>query len=158
MAEPGSYAERHDRAREVFGRFVPGVEPDRVFTSMERRFGALGSFGFDAVGDLWIAPGDSNRMVEGNDGGANVSFNGGRTWTEQDQPTAQFYRVTVDDAFPYNVYGAQQDNSTVSIRSRTEDFGIDRDAWHDVGGGESGWIAPKPGDPNIVFAGSYGGY
>ncbi|MCA1619341.1 MAG: glycosyl hydrolase [Acidobacteria bacterium] len=108
--------------------------------------------------DLWIAPGDSNRMVEGNDGGANVSFNGGRTWTEQDQPTAQFYRVTVDDAFPYNVYGAQQDNSTVSIRSRTEDFGIDRDAWHDVGGGESGWIAPKPGDPDVVFAGSYGGY
>ena len=53
MAEPGGYAERHDRAREVFGRFVPGVEPDRVFASMERRFGALGSFGFDAVGDLW---------------------------------------------------------------------------------------------------------
>ena len=52
MAEPGSYAERHDRAREVFGRFAPGVEPDRVFASMERRFGALGSFGFDAVGDL----------------------------------------------------------------------------------------------------------
>jgi photosystem II stability/assembly factor-like uncharacterized protein len=108
--------------------------------------------------DLWIAPDDSNRMVEANDGGANVSLNGGRTWTEQDQPTAQFYRVAVDDAFPYNVYGAQQDNSTVSIRSRTEDFGIDRDAWHDVGGGESGWIAPKPGDPNVVFAGSYGGY
>ncbi|HEX6184004.1 MAG TPA: hypothetical protein VFZ44_09015 [Pyrinomonadaceae bacterium] len=108
--------------------------------------------------DLWIAPNDSNRMVEANDGGANVSFNGGRTWTEQDQPTAQFYRVTVDDAFPYNVYGAQQDNSTIKIRSRTEDFGIDRDAWHDVGGGESGWIAPKPGDPDVVFAGSYGGY
>ena len=56
MAEPGSYADRHDRAREVFGRFVPGVEPDRVFASMERRFGALGSFGFDAVGDLWSRP------------------------------------------------------------------------------------------------------
>ncbi|MET0623851.1 MAG: glycosyl hydrolase [Pyrinomonadaceae bacterium] len=108
--------------------------------------------------DLWIAPNDSNRMIEGNDGGANVSLNGGRTWTEQDQPTAQFYRVAVDDAFPYNVYGAQQDNSTISIRSRTEDFGIGPDAWHDVGGGESGWIAPKPGDPNVVFAGSYGGY
>ena len=56
MAEPGSYEERHERAREVFGRFVPGVEPDRVFGSMERRFGALGSFGFDAVGDLWSRP------------------------------------------------------------------------------------------------------
>ncbi|HEX8503497.1 MAG TPA: hypothetical protein VF659_23135 [Pyrinomonadaceae bacterium] len=108
--------------------------------------------------DLWIAPDDPNRMIESNDGGANVSFNGGRTWTEQDQPTAQFYRVALDDAFPYNVYGAQQDNSTVSIRSRTEDFGITAADWHDVGGGESGWIAPKPGDPNVVFAGSYGGY
>ncbi|HWS89873.1 MAG TPA: hypothetical protein VN282_23095 [Pyrinomonadaceae bacterium] len=108
--------------------------------------------------DLWIAPDDSNRMVEANDGGANVSFNGGRTWTEQDQPTAQFYRVAVDNDFPYNVYGAQQDNSTVKIRSRTEDFGIDETAWHDVGGGESGWIAPSPKDSNVVFAGSYGGY
>ncbi|HYH86256.1 MAG TPA: hypothetical protein VEX60_12445 [Pyrinomonadaceae bacterium] len=108
--------------------------------------------------DLWIAPNDAQRMVEANDGGANVSFNGGRTWTEQDQPTAQFYRVTTDNDFPYNVYGAQQDNSTIKIRSRTEDFGIDRDSWHDVGGGESGWIAPSPKDSNVVFAGSYGGY
>ncbi|HEX8354150.1 MAG TPA: hypothetical protein VF611_14680 [Pyrinomonadaceae bacterium] len=108
--------------------------------------------------DLWIAPNDSNRMVEANDGGANVSLNGGRTWTEQDQPTAQFYRVALDNDFPYNVYGAQQDNSTVGIRSRTEDFGIGEDAWHDVGGGESGWIAPSPKDSNVVFAGSYGGY
>lgn len=108
--------------------------------------------------DLWIAPNDSQRMIEANDGGANVSFNGGRTWSEQDQPTAQFYRVALDNDFPYHVYGAQQDNTTVGISSRTEDFGIDRDAWHDVGGGESGWIAPKPSDSNVVFAGSYGGY
>ncbi len=108
--------------------------------------------------DLWIAPNDPNRMIESNDGGANVSLNGGRTWTEQDQPTAQFYRVAVDNDFPYNIYGAQQDNSTISIRSRTEDFAIGEESWHDVGGGESGWIAPKPNDPNVVFAGSYGGY
>ncbi|HYP52228.1 MAG TPA: hypothetical protein VEQ42_01740 [Pyrinomonadaceae bacterium] len=107
--------------------------------------------------DLWIAPNDSARMVEGNDGGANVTFNGGRTWTEQDQPTAQFYRVTVDNDFPYNVYGAQQDNSTVRIASRTADFGITETHWFDVGGGESGWIAPHPRDSNVVFAGSYGG-
>ena len=107
--------------------------------------------------DLWIAPNDAARMIEGNDGGANVSFNGGRTWTEQDQPTAQFYRVTVDQDFPYNIYGAQQDNSTIRIKSRTSDFGIDETHWHDVGGGESGWIAPHPKDSNIVFAGSYGG-
>jgi photosystem II stability/assembly factor-like uncharacterized protein len=108
--------------------------------------------------DLWIAPNDPNRMIESNDGGANVSFNGGRTWTEQDQPTAQFYRVAVDNDFPYNVYGAQQDNSTIKIRSRTEEFGIGEESWHDVGGGESGWIAPSPRDSNVVFAGSYGGY
>jgi photosystem II stability/assembly factor-like uncharacterized protein len=107
--------------------------------------------------DLWIAPDDPSRMIQSNDGGANVSFNGGRSWTEQDQPTAQFYRVTVDNDFPYNVYGAQQDNSTVKIASRTTDNGIDVMHWHAVGGGESGWIAPSPKDSNIVFAGSYGG-
>ena len=71
--------------------------------------------------DLWIAPDDPSRMINSNDGGANVSFNGGRSWTEQDQATAQFYRVTVDNDFPYNIYGAQQDNSTVRIASRTTD-------------------------------------
>ena len=107
--------------------------------------------------DLWIAPEDPNRMVQSNDGGANVSFNGGRSWTEQDQPTAQFYRVAIDNDFPYNIYGAQQDNSTIRIASRTMGNGIDTSDWHDVGGGESGWIAPSPKDSNIVFAGSYGG-
>ena len=107
--------------------------------------------------DLWIAPDDPNRMIESNDGGANVSFNGGRSWTEQDQPTAQFYRVALDNDFPYNVYGAQQDNSTVRIASRTTENGIGTSDWYDVGGGESGWIAPSPKDSQIVFAGSYGG-
>src|SRR5688572_21511848 len=107
--------------------------------------------------DLWIAPDDPNRMIQSNDGGANVSFNGGRSWTEQDQPTAQFYRVAIDNDFPYNVYGAQQDNSTIRIASRTMGNSIDTSDWHDVGGGESGWIAPSPKDSNIIFAGSYGG-
>ena len=107
--------------------------------------------------DLWIAPDDPNRMIESNDGGANVSFNGGRSWTDQDQPTAQFYRVALDNDFPYNVYGAQQDNSTVRIASRTTVGGIGTSDWYDVGGGESGWIAPSPKDSQIVFAGSYGG-
>ncbi len=107
--------------------------------------------------DLWIAPDDPNRMVQSNDGGTNVTFNGGRSWTEQDQPTAQFYRVAVDNDFPYNVYGAQQDNSTVRIASRTTEGGITTRDWYAVGGGESGWIAPSPKDSNIVFAGSYGG-
>ena len=107
--------------------------------------------------DLWIAPDDPNRMINSNDGGANVSYNGGRSWTEQDQPTAQFYRVAVDNDFPYHIYGAQQDNSTVRIASRTTDGGITTSDWFDVGGGESGWVAPSPKDSEIVYAGSYGG-
>jgi photosystem II stability/assembly factor-like uncharacterized protein len=107
--------------------------------------------------DVWIAPDDPNRMINSNDGGANVSFNGGKSWTEQDQPTAQFYRVALDNDFPYHVYGAQQDNSTVRIASRTVEGGIGTSDWYDVGGGESGWIAPLPRDSEIVFAGSYGG-
>lgn len=107
--------------------------------------------------DLWIAPDDPNRMIESNDGGSNVSFNGGRSWTEQDQPTAQFYRVALDNDFPYHIYGAQQDNSTVKIASRTTEGGIGTSDWYDVGGGESGWIAPSPKDSEITFAGSYGG-
>lgn len=109
--------------------------------------------------DLWIDPADPQRMIEGNDGGACVSNDGGLSWTTLDnQPTAQFYRVITDDAFPYRVYGAQQDNSTVGIASRSAGFGIARTDWYDVGGGESGWIAPKPGEPDVVYAGSYGGY
>ena len=107
--------------------------------------------------DLWIAPDDPNRMINSNDGGANVSYNGGRSWTEQDQPTAQFYRVTLDNDFPYHIYGAQQDNSTVRIASRTTEGAITERDWFDVGGGESGWIAPAPKDSEIVYAGSYGG-
>ncbi len=109
--------------------------------------------------DLWIDPNNSQRMINANDGGANVTYNGGQTWTEQDQATAQFYHVILDNQFPYKVYGAQQDNSTIGILSRTTGGGgIDRQHWHSVGGGESGYIAPKWDDPNIVYAGSYGGY
>jgi len=108
--------------------------------------------------DLWIAPGDSNRMIEGNDGGANVTSNGGRTWSSiMNQPTAQYYRVALDNDFPYGIYGAQQDNTTMKVKSRGNAGAITERDWHDVGGGESGWIAPDPKDPNVVYAGSYGG-
>lgn len=107
--------------------------------------------------DLWIDPTNPDRMIEGNDGSANVTYNGGKTWSRQDIPTAQFYHVYVDNQFPYYVYGAQQDNSTVAISSRTTSFGIDRTDWHPVGGGESGYIAVHPLKPYIVYAGSYGG-
>ena len=106
--------------------------------------------------DLWIAPNDAQRMIEANDGGANVSFNGGKSWTEQDQATAQFYHVVTTNHFPYRVCGAQQDNSTLCGPSR-KGGGIDISDWYDVGGGESGYIAVRPDTPDIVFAGSYGG-
>jgi hypothetical protein len=97
-------------------------------------------------------------MINSNDGGANVTYNSGVSWTAQDnQPTAQFYHVTTDGHFPYRVYGAQQDNSTVRIASRTTGSGIDKPDWHSVGGGESGHIAPRYDNPDIVYAGSYGG-
>ncbi|MEK6754943.1 MAG: glycosyl hydrolase [Bacteroidota bacterium] len=108
--------------------------------------------------DLWIDPNNPMRMINANDGGANVTYNGGATWTEQDIPTAQFYHVITDNRFPYYIYGAQQDNSTVAIPHRTTSSGIDRTHWYDVGGGESGYIAPRPDDPEIVYAGSYDGY
>jgi photosystem II stability/assembly factor-like uncharacterized protein len=106
--------------------------------------------------DLWIAPNDPDRMINANDGGANVSVNGGRTWTDQDYPTAQFYHVDVTNEFPYHICGAQQDNSTLCGPSRKEG-GIQLGDWYDAGGGESGYVTPNPRDPNIIFAGSYGG-
>ncbi len=109
--------------------------------------------------DLWIDPNNPKRMINSNDGGANVTYNGGLSWTAQDtQPTAQFYHVTTDNHFPYRVYGAQQDNSTVRIASRTTGWGIDKPDWNSVGGGESGHIAPRHDDPEVVYAGSYDGY
>ena len=107
---------------------------------------------------LWINPGDNANMINGNDGGANVSFNSGRSWsTQANQPTAQFYRVSVDRRFPYHLYGGQQDNSTVAIASRTMDGGIGREDWYPIGGCESAHVAFDPDDPNLVYAGCYQG-
>jgi photosystem II stability/assembly factor-like uncharacterized protein len=107
---------------------------------------------------LWIDPTNPKRLINGNDGGATISTDGGQSWTTlYNQPTAQFYHVTTDNRFPYYMYGAQQDNSTVGIASASPEGGIDRANWYNVGGGESGYIAPDPTDPEIVYAGSYGG-
>ena len=103
---------------------------------------------------LWIDPKNPNRLIEGNDGGATISVDSGKTWTDQDnQPTAQFYHVSVDNQFFYYVYGAQQDNSTVATASETNHGVITDKDWYDVGGGESGYIVADPKDPNIVYAG-----
>ena len=107
---------------------------------------------------LWIDPLDTHRMIASNDGGVTITLDGGTSWTRQDnQPTAQFYHVTTDKATPYRVYGAQQDSGTVAIASRSDDGAIDRSDWYDVGGGEAGYIAPFPSDPNIVYAADYQG-
>jgi len=109
--------------------------------------------------DLWIDPHDPQRMIEGNDGGACVSFNGGASWSSiYNQPTAEMYHVTTDDQVPYRVYGAQQDNSTITVPSRSALAGITQSDIYDVGGGESGYIAVRPDDTNIVYAGNYLGY
>ena len=107
--------------------------------------------------DLWIAPNDNQRMIEGDDGGASVTVNGGKSWSDQDYATAQFYHVVTTNHFPYRVCGAQQDNSTLCGPSRKEG-GIDQNDWDEAGGGESGYIAVRSDDPDIVYAGSYGGY
>ena len=107
---------------------------------------------------LWIDPTNPKRMINGNDGGATISSDGGKSWSTQlNQPTAQFYHVAVDNDFPYHIYGAQQDNSTIGIASRSDSGVIDRPSWHAVGGGESGYVVPDPQDSNIVYAGSYDG-
>ncbi|MDZ7692095.1 MAG: hypothetical protein U5K69_13355 [Balneolaceae bacterium] len=98
-------------------------------------------------------------MVIADDGGGQVSYNGGESWSSYHKyATAQFYQVITDDQFPYWIYGAQQDNSTVAIKSRTDGYGIDESDWHPVAGGESGYIAPDPENPDVTFGGSYGGY
>ncbi len=101
--------------------------------------------------DLWIASSDPRRMINGNDGGGNVSTNAGESWTDQDYPTAQFYNVFTTAHVPYHVCGAQQDNSTACVPSGgTGEL-------YAVGGGESGYIAPDPRDVDVFYAGSYGG-
>lgn len=109
--------------------------------------------------DLWIAPEDNQRMIIGDDGGAQVSFDAGANWsTYHNQPTAQFYRVTTDDHFPYRIYGAQQDNSTVRILHRTDGGTIGESDWEATAGGESAHIAVDPKNNDIVYGGSYGGF
>ena len=110
--------------------------------------------------DLWIDPGDPQRMINSNDGGGNVSINGGKSWTEQDYPTSQFYHVMATSDVPYHVAGAQQDNSTLAMPSDGWDHmqarGPNHGWWYDVGGGESGWITQHPENPDIFYAGSQG--
>ena len=121
-----------------------------------RTFQNVGGIPHGDSHDFWIAANNNQRMIEANDGGGNVSTNGGRTWTDQEYATAQFYHVTTSNHFPYRICGAQQDNSTVCMPSRAID--ADLKDFYDAGGGESGYIAVRPDNPDVVYAGSYGGY
>ncbi|HEV7551824.1 MAG TPA: glycosyl hydrolase, partial [Candidatus Angelobacter sp.] len=141
--------------------FADPKSPDTVYvlntgmfrsTDGGRTFGLLPAPHGDHHG-LWIDPDNTDHLINGNDGGATVSLDGGRTWsTQYNQPTAQFYHVITDNRWPYYIYGAQQDNSTIAIKSYDDDGVIGRQDWYPVGGGESGYIAPYPPDPNITFA------
>jgi photosystem II stability/assembly factor-like uncharacterized protein len=109
--------------------------------------------------DLWIDPDNGKRMIVADDGGAQISFDGGNDWSSLDnQPTAQFYRVTTDNSYPYRILGAQQDNSTVRIKSRSFGAGITANDWEPTAGAESGYVEADPLNPDIVYGGNYGGY
>ncbi|HVT59981.1 MAG TPA: glycosyl hydrolase [Thermoanaerobaculia bacterium] len=136
--------------------YVPNVE---LWKSIDggQAFSMIGPRFWDNH-DLWLDPDDPRRMILGNDGGARVSGNGGESWSGEDnQPTAQIYRVATDDRFPYWLYGAQQDSTSIAIPSAAPGPGITARDWHPVGGGESGWVVPDPRDPDVVFGGGYGG-
>ena len=108
--------------------------------------------------DLWIDPTNAKRMIDADDGGVSITVDGGKTWTPQNnQPTAQFYHVATDNEFNYRLYGSQQDNTSVAIRTRSDGGSISERDWAPVGGGESGYIAPDPRDPDIVYAGDHNG-
>ena len=146
--------------------FADPLSPDVVYVLNTGAFrSADGGKSFDLMpaphGDhhaLWIDPKDPRRLINGSDGGASISMDEGKTWTAPyNQPTAQFYHVAVDNRWPYRVYGAQQDNTTIAISSRDDEGVIGRQDWYEVGGGESGFIAPDPKDPEVVYANSDSG-
>jgi photosystem II stability/assembly factor-like uncharacterized protein len=146
------YADPKD-SNKVFVLNVDGMKSD----DGGKTFAKMPVFHGD-VHQLWINPRDPRYMINANDGGAGVSFNGGTTWSEQmNQATAQIYHISVDNQYPYNIYGAQQDNTTIRIPSASVRGSIDVGSWRSVGGGESGYIHADPKNPSIVYAGSYWG-
>ena len=108
--------------------------------------------------DVWINPNNPENFIIADDGGAEVTYNDGGTFSDVDIPTSQFYHVQLDNDFPYNLYGSQQDNSTVRIASRTNGYSIGVRDWYSVAGGESGYIAIDPKNSKITYGGSYDGY
>jgi photosystem II stability/assembly factor-like uncharacterized protein len=146
IADPGS----SDGVYVLNVNFHRSLDGGRTFSTIQHGHGDNHA--------LWIDPRDPRRMILGDDGGAEVSANGGVSWTTlENQPTAQLYHVITTTDFPYRVCGAQQDNSTICVPSRTSGNGIGRATWQILGGCESGYIAVRPDDSNISYAGCYGG-
>ncbi|HYV90659.1 MAG TPA: hypothetical protein VE978_02710 [Chitinophagales bacterium] len=107
--------------------------------------------------ELWWNPHNSKNWIQGDDGGGEITFDGGNSFSDLDFPTGQFYHVSVDNDFPYGVYGCQQDNSSIKIKSRTDDFSIGTNDWYPVAGGEAGYLVSDPLDPHITYGGEYDG-
>ena len=129
--------------------FFKSIDAGKTFVSMRTPHGDNH--------DIWISPKDGNTMIQSNDGGANVSFDGGRTWSPQmNQPTSEIYGVWMDNQFPYNLYGAQQDNSTIIITSQADPY--TREDWRSGPGCETGPLMPHPANPDIVYASCKGQY
>ena len=146
--------------------FADPSSPDVVYVANTGLFRSNdGGRSFDLLpaphGDhhaMWIDPQNPRRLIESSDGGASVSVDGGASWSPPyNQPTAQFYHVATDNHWPYRVYGAQQDNTSVAIASRSDEGVIGRQDWYTVGDGESGYVVPDPKDPEIVYSNSEGG-
>ncbi|MFI5135421.1 MAG: WD40/YVTN/BNR-like repeat-containing protein, partial [Chitinophagales bacterium] len=107
--------------------------------------------------ELWWNPNNDKNWIQADDGGGEITFDGGKSFSDLDFPTGQFYHVTVDNDFPYGIYGCQQDNSSIKIKSRTDGFTIDRNDWNPVAGGEAGYLVSDPLDPHTTFGGEYDG-
>jgi len=135
--------------------YCPNVSIYRSTDGGKTFIAIKGAPGGDDYHALWIDPAAPTRMIFGSDQGVGVSLDNGATWSSwYNQPTAQFYHVAVDNQFPYNVYGAQQDSGSIDTSSRGNDGSITFRDWHPTAAGESGYIAPDPKDPNIIYGGS----
>jgi photosystem II stability/assembly factor-like uncharacterized protein len=149
------YTKIHADPKDTNVVYVNNVSFQRS-TDGGRTFRPVGNMKHGDSHDLWIDAKDPRRMIEADDGGGEVTIDGGKTWTDEDYATAQFYHVIATNHFPYHLCGAQQDNSTLCGPSRSPDGVVDISDWKEAGGGESGWIAARTDDPDIVYAGSYG--
>ncbi|HEX5474812.1 MAG TPA: hypothetical protein VFX12_09140 [Vicinamibacterales bacterium] len=138
--------------------YVPNVGLNRSTDGGRTWTPIKGAPGGDDYHSLWIDPRDSSRMIAGVDQGATISVDGGSTWSSwYNQPTGQMYHVATDNAWPYGIYGSQQDSGTVGIASRGNYGAITPKDWQPVGAGESGYVVPDPDDPDVVYGGSTNG-